>query len=86
MAGCGGGSSSSSSTATEATEEPAETSEETGAEGGEEEDGETTNAALENANYLSEGETGGGIRPEGGAEQKKAEEAGTKAGGEVKPA
>jgi ribose transport system substrate-binding protein len=86
VAGCGGGSSSSSSTATEATEEPAETGEETGAEGGEEEGGETSNAALEGANYLSEGETGGGIRPEGGAEQKKAEEAGTKAGEEAKPA
>jgi ABC-type sugar transport system substrate-binding protein len=86
VAGCGGGSSSSSSTATEATEEPAETSEETTEEGGEEEGGETSNAALEGANYLSEGETGGGIRPQGGAEQKKAEEAGTKAGGEAKPA
>ena len=85
VAGCGGGSSSSSSTATEATEEPAETSEET-TEEGEEEGGETSNAALEGANYLSEGETGGGIRPQGGAEQKKAEEAGTEAGGEVEPA
>jgi ABC-type sugar transport system substrate-binding protein len=86
VAGCGGGSSSSSSTATEATEEPAETSEETTGEGGEEEGGETSNAALEGANYLSEGDTGGGIRPQGGAEQEKAEEAGTKAGEEAKPA
>jgi ribose transport system substrate-binding protein len=86
VAGCGGGSSSSSSTATEATEEPAETSEETTEEGGEEEGGETSNAALEGASYLSEGETGGGIRPQGGAEQKKAEEAGTKAGEEQKAA
>jgi ABC-type sugar transport system substrate-binding protein len=86
VAGCGGGSSSSSSTATEATEEPAETSEETTEEGGEDEGGETSNAALEGANYLSEGETGGGIRPQGGAEQKKAEEAGTEAGEEAKPA
>jgi ribose transport system substrate-binding protein len=85
VAGCGGGGSSSSSTATEATEEPAETSEETTGSG-KEEGGETSNAALEGANYLSEGETGGGIRPQGGAEQKKAEEAGTKAGEEVKPA
>jgi ABC-type sugar transport system substrate-binding protein len=85
VAGCGGGSSSSSSTATEATEEPAETSEET-TEEGEEEGGETSNAALEGANYLSEGETGGGIRPQGGAEQEKAEKAGTEAGEEAKPA
>jgi ribose transport system substrate-binding protein len=85
VAGCGGGGSSSSSTATEATEEPAETSEETTGSG-KEEGGETSNAALEGADYLSEGETGGGIRPQGGAEQKKAEEAGTKAGEEVKPA
>lgn len=88
VAGCGGGSSSSSSTATEATSEPTEETggEEAGSKEGEEEGGETTNAALEDASYLSEGETGGGIRPEGGAEQEKAEAAGTKAGEEKKPA
>ena len=91
VAGCGGGSSSSSSTATEATEEPAETggegsAPEEGAEEGAEEGGEATNAALEGASYLSEGETGGGIRPQGGAEQEKAEAAGTKAGEEKEPA
>jgi len=89
VAGCGGSSSSSPSTS-EATEEPAETSEETSEEGGEEESGEegsaATTAALEHATFLSEGPTGGGIRPEGGAEQKKAEEAGTKAGEEKEPA
>jgi ribose transport system substrate-binding protein len=87
VAGCGGGGSSSSSTAEPTTETESEPSgsgaEET--EEGEEGGGETTNAALESANYLSEGETGGGIRPQGGAEQKKAEEAGTKAGEENKP-
>jgi ABC-type sugar transport system substrate-binding protein len=89
VAGCGGGGSSSSSSATESSE-PAESSEETSGgeteEEGEAESTETTNAALESANYLSEGETGGGIRPQGGAEQEKAEEAGTKAGEENKPA
>lgn len=92
VAGCGGGSSSSSS-ATESSE-PAETSEETGGEeAGEEEGGEeggetsaAVTAALESAKYLSEGETGGGIRPQGGAEQEKAEKAGTAAGEENKPA
>lgn len=87
VAGCGGGGSSSSSTATEATEEPAEAgAEATGSGEGEEAGGEATNAALESASYLSEGPTGGGIRPQGGAEQKKAEEAGTKAGEEKKAA
>jgi ABC-type sugar transport system substrate-binding protein len=92
VAGCGGGDSSTSSSATESSE-PAETSEGTGGEAeaageeeGEAEGGETTNAALENATYLSEGETGGGIRPQGGAEQEKAEKAGTAAGEEKKPA
>ncbi|MBS1893472.1 MAG: substrate-binding domain-containing protein [Actinobacteria bacterium] len=94
VAGCGGGSSSSSS-ATESSE-PAETSEETGGEeeggeeeGGEESGGETSaavTAALESATYLSEGETGGGIRPQGGAEQEKAEKAGTEAGEEKEAA
>jgi ABC-type sugar transport system substrate-binding protein len=87
VAGCGGGGSSSSSSTAETTEEPAETSEETG--GGEEEPaeaGETTNSTLESASYLSEGETGGGIRPEGGAEQEKAEKAGTEAGEEQEAA
>jgi len=89
VAGCGGGGSSSSSSATESSE-PAESSEETSGgeteEEGEAESTETTNAALEGANYLSEGETGGGIRPQGGAEQEKAEKAGTAAGEEAKPA
>jgi ABC-type sugar transport system substrate-binding protein len=90
VVGCGGGGSSSSS-ATESSE-PAETSEETGSEGEESEEGEeaetseTSNPTLESAKYLSEGETGGGIRPEGGAEQEKAEKAGTAAGEEAKPA
>ncbi len=81
VAGCGGGSSSSSST-TETTSESEPTGGETGGEteGGEE----TTNAVLESASYLSEGETGGGIRPQGGAEQEKAEKAGTEAGEEKK--
>ena len=88
VAGCGGGGSSSSSSEPATESEPAETEpaeEETGEEepAGEEE---ATNSVLENAKYLSEGETGGGIRPEGGAEQKKAEEAGTKVGEEKKPA
>lgn len=89
VAGCGGGDSSSSS-ATESSE-PAETSEESS--GGEEAEGEeggestaVTNSALENASYLSEGETGGGIRPEGGSEQAKAEKAGKAAGEEKEPA
>jgi len=88
VAGCGGGGSSSSSSTPETTteSEPAETEGETGEEAEAEEGGETTNAALENATYLSEGETGGGIRPEGGAEQEKAEKAGTAAGEEAKPA
>ena len=88
VAGCGGGDSSSSSSATESSE-PAETNEETGNEGEEEaepEEGEESNATLESASFLSEGETGGGIRPEGGAEQEKAEKAGTAAGEENKPA
>ena len=90
VAGCGGGDSSSSSSATESSE-PAETNEETGSEGEEEaepEEGEAeeTNAALEGASYLSEGDTGGGIRQQGGAEQEKAEKAGTAAGEENKPA
>lgn len=90
VAGCGGGSSSSSSSTTESTEEPAETTEETNeegeeAEGGGAESSAAVTAALENASYLSEGETGGGIRPQGGAEQEKAEAAGTKAGEEQKP-
>jgi ABC-type sugar transport system substrate-binding protein len=88
VAGCGGGGSSSSSTTEAASESESEPSgggaEET--EAGEEGGGETTNAALESAHYLSEGETGGGIRPEGGAEQEKAEKAGTAAGEESKPA
>jgi ribose transport system substrate-binding protein len=88
VVGCGGGGSSSSSSATESSE-PAETSEETGSSGEEgeeaEEGGETTNAALESASYLSEGDTGGGIRPQSGAEQAKAEKAGTAAGEEAKP-
>jgi ABC-type sugar transport system substrate-binding protein len=89
VVGCGGGSSSSSSTPAE-NSEPAETNEEPGSEGeeepaeeseeGEAEGGEITNSALEGASYLSEGDTGGGIRPEGGAEQAKAEKAGTAAG------
>ncbi|HEY5334137.1 MAG TPA: substrate-binding domain-containing protein [Solirubrobacterales bacterium] len=85
VAGCGGGGSSSSSSTAETTSEsePAETETETGEEG---EEAETTNAVLESASYLSEGETGGGIRPQGGAEQEKAEAAGTKAGEEQKPA
>jgi ABC-type sugar transport system substrate-binding protein len=88
VAGCGGGgSSSSSSTAEPTTEsEPAETEGETSEEGEAEEGGEATNAVLESANYLSEGETGGGIRPQGGAEQEKAEKAGTAAGEEKEPA
>jgi ABC-type sugar transport system substrate-binding protein len=88
VAGCGGGgSSSSSSTAEPTTEsEPAETESETSEEGEAEEGGEATNAVLESANYLSEGETGGGIRPQGGAEQEKAEKAGTAAGEEKEPA
>jgi ABC-type sugar transport system substrate-binding protein len=86
VAGCGGGSSSSSSSeepATEATTEPAEetSEEEPAGEGG----SAAVTAALESANYLSEGETGGGIRPQSGAEQKKAEAAGTKTGEEQKP-
>jgi ABC-type sugar transport system substrate-binding protein len=77
VAGCGGGGSSSSSdTSAEAPAGENTTSEESGA----------SNPALENASYLSEGETGGGLRPEGGAEQKKAEEAGKKAGEEKEPA
>ena len=88
VAGCGGGGSSSSSSTPETTSEsePAETESETGEEGEAEEGSETTNAVLESASYLSEGETGGGIRPEGGAEQEKAEAAGTEAGEEKKPA
>lgn len=90
VVGCGGGGSSSSSTTSESSE-PAETSEETGSEGEEEEgeeaeEGGETNSTLESASYLSEGETGGGIRPEGGAEEAKAEKAGTAAGEEKKPA
>ncbi len=90
VAGCGGGSSSSSSAPAETTEEPAETTEETSEEGEEAETGGETSAAvtaaLESAKYLSEGETGGGIRPQGGAEQEKAEKAGTEAGEEKEPA
>jgi ABC-type sugar transport system substrate-binding protein len=70
LAACGGGGSSSSSS------EPAETSESSESGGGE------TNAALENATYLGEGETGWGIRPGEGEFAKKAEEAGTEAGEE----
>jgi ABC-type sugar transport system substrate-binding protein len=79
VAGCGGGSSSSSSESSSET-----TTEETS--GGEPSGGETSNAALESASYLSEGETGGGIRPQSGAAAKKAEVAGTKAGEEKEPA
>jgi ABC-type sugar transport system substrate-binding protein len=89
VAGCGGGGSSSSS-ATESSE-PAETSEETGSTGeegeeGEEETSEESNSTLEGASFLSEGETGGGIRPQEGPEAEKAEKAGTAAGEEAKPA
>lgn len=83
VAGCGGGDSTTSGdTASEATSE-----EQSGGEPAEEAGGETeTNPALENASYLSEGETGGGIRPQEGAAAEKAEAAGTKAGEEQKPA
>jgi ABC-type sugar transport system substrate-binding protein len=76
VAGCGGGSSSSSgSSTTESESEPSG-----GSSSAEGEEGETTNAALENASYVGAGETGLGIRPAGGAAQAKAEKAGTSVG------
>lgn len=81
LAACGGGGSSSSSESTTAESSEPTTSEEGGSTGSEA--NQAAEAALAGATYLTKGApTGGGIRPEGGERQEKAEEAGSKAGEE----
>lgn len=81
LAACGGGGSSSSGESATAESGESTVSEESASTGGE--TSPAAEDALAGATYLTKGTpSGGGLRPEGGERQEKAEQAGTEAGEE----